>query len=227
MNHPSHPASHLPCGAERWGSGAEARDCGPRPQLPHPPHQAAAMPDVAPDLIALALRWRLPDAPPLPPQRPHGPGGASAPGSAGTAPSTADDGAAIAQSGAVEQDLSPAAASIQSALADGAERELEPEGWLVLVRPDGRRLVLAPRAVAKLERSGHLPFLPEPAERAAGAACARPPSWSEVEDAPEHGDRCVCGGNQWWRHARPPHGWWCAECHPLLHTKGGTVKVET
>lgn len=54
------------------------------------------MPDVAPDLFALALRWRLPDAPPLlPPPKPPARGGALAPGSAGTDPLVADAGPAI------------------------------------------------------------------------------------------------------------------------------------
>jgi hypothetical protein len=52
------------------------------------------------------------------------------------------------------------AAAVRAALADGAEREADYAGWLVLRRPDGRRLVVAPRIVAELDAAGLLPPLP-------------------------------------------------------------------
>ena len=184
---------------------------------PDPPPAPAASPAedqaaIAAALLAFAMR---PFAPAIDPEM------------AGTTPSVAGTGAAVGLSGAAIREACPLASSVRMALADGAERELDPDGWLVLVRPDGRRLVLAPHAVVELERSGRLPPLPEPVDRAVGSACARPPSWSEVEDAPEPGDRCVCGGRRWWRHAQSPQGWWCAACRPVLHPRGGTVEVET
>ena len=108
----------------------------------------------------------------------------------------------------------PAAAAIRAALADGAEREADRGNWLVLVRPDGRRRVMPPGTVARLEEAGLLPVLPEPRETVEAACCARPPSWSEPEDVPVAGDRCVCGGRRWWCDAEAPRCWWCWACHP-------------
>jgi hypothetical protein len=51
------------------------------------------------------------------------------------------------------------ARSIKSALADGAVRVADEDGW-VLIRPDGRRLVVAPETVAQLAAAGLLPALP-------------------------------------------------------------------
>ena len=184
---------------------------------PDPPPAPAASPAedqaaIAAALLAFAMR---PFAPAIDPEM------------AGTTPSVAGTGAAVGLSGAAIREACPLASSVRMVLADGAEREADLEGWLVLVRPDGRRLVLAPHAVVELERSGRLPPLPEPVDRAVGSSCARPPSWSEVEDAPEPGDRCVCGGRRWWRHVQSPQGWWCAECRPVLHPRSGTMEVET
>jgi hypothetical protein len=65
--------------------------------------------------------------------------------------------------------LASIARSIRAALADGAVRVTDPEaGWLVLVRPDGRRTVVAPGAVEQLAAAGLLPDLPEALEEAVG-----------------------------------------------------------
>jgi hypothetical protein len=125
---------------------------------------------------------------------------------------SAPDGAACSAAG--DAGLGGAAAALRAALADGAEREAHPEGWLILVRPDGRRSVMPPGTVAQLAEAGLLPALPEARKTVEVARCARPPSWSETEDAPEPGDRCVCGGRRWWCDAEAPRGWWCWGCHP-------------
>jgi hypothetical protein len=106
---------------------------------------------------------------------------------------------------------------VRAALADGAEREADPEGWLVLVRPDGRRSLTAPRVVTELDAAGLLPSLPDALQAVEAAVCARPPSWAEVEDAPRPGDRCRCGGRRWWTEATEPRGWRCRTCHPPDH----------
>ncbi len=218
------PAPAVPPGPGAWRREAEAGSAAVSAirafALRFRPEPAAA-PAASPAEDGAAIAAALPALA----LRPFAP--ATDPEMAGTAPSAAGTGATVGLSGAAIHEASALASSIRMALADGAEREADLEGWLVLVRPDGRRLVLAPHAVVELERSGRLPPLPEPVDRAVGVACARPPSWSEVEDAPEPGDRCVCGGRRWWRHAHSPQGWWCAACRPVLHPKGGTVEVET
>jgi hypothetical protein len=116
------------------------------------------------------------------------------------------------------------AAAVRAALADGAEREADPDGWLILVRPDGRRSLTAPRTVAELAAAGLLPVLPEALETLEAARCARPPSWSEAEDVPLPGDRCRCGGRRWWCEAEAPRGWRCWTCHPPDHLPAGSVR---
>lgn len=105
------------------------------------------------------------------------------------------------------------ASAIRAALAEGAEREADAAGWLVLVRQDGRRLVLTPDAVAALAGAGALPELPEAVEHADAARRARPSFWTVAGDPPRPGDRCLCGGRQWWR-AEDGATWWCEACHP-------------
>jgi hypothetical protein len=56
--------------------------------------------------------------------------------------------------------LAGIARSIRSALADGAVRVTDSEGWLVLVRPDGRRVAVTPHVAAQLAEAGLLPRLP-------------------------------------------------------------------
>jgi hypothetical protein len=117
------------------------------------------------------------------------------------------------------------AAALRAALVDGAEREADPEGWLVLVRPDGRRGATAPHIVAELVAAGVLPALPEARETVEAALRARPPSWSAAEDVPRPGDRCHCGGRRWWREAgETPRGWRCAACHPPCHLPPEAVR---
>lgn len=106
------------------------------------------------------------------------------------------------------------ARSIAAALAAGAEREADPEGWAVFVRPDGDRLAVAPRIVAELDRAGLLPVLPEPVACSAYAACARPPEWWDATDEPRPGDRCRCGSGRFWTEPGGRGGWRCATCHP-------------
>lgn len=114
---------------------------------------------------------------------------------------------------------------ILAALADGAEREIDPDGWLLLIRPDGGRLVVAPHIVAELDAAGLLPALPREAARSTYAACARPPCWSDAEDTPKPGDRCACGGRRWWSERTGPPGWCCITCHPPLHLKPEASEV--
>jgi hypothetical protein len=117
------------------------------------------------------------------------------------------------------------AAALRAALADGAEREADPEGWLVLVRPDGRRSATAPHIVAELAAAGLLPTLPDARQTVEAALCARPPSWSAAEDIPRPGDRCRCGGRRWWCEAGDaPRGWRCAACHPPCHLPPEAVR---
>lgn len=123
-------------------------------------------------------------------------------------------GGGAARTEAGDAGLGGVAAAVRAALADGAEREADPEGWLILVRPDGRRSVMPPGTVARLEETGLVPALPEAHETVEAARCARPPSWSETEDVPVPGDRCVCGGRRWWCDAEAPRGWCCWTCHP-------------
>lgn len=104
---------------------------------------------------------------------------------------------------------------IAASIADGADREDDPDGWLVLVLPDGRRHVAAPHIVAALDAAELLPDLPPAVMRCGYAARARPPSWSEPDDEPRKGDRCcLCGSGLWWTAAPRPDGWCCSTCHP-------------
>lgn len=100
------------------------------------------------------------------------------------------------------------AGSIALALADGARRERDAAGYLALVRPDGRRLTVAPRTVDELAESGLLPQLPQEQ-----GEMQRPPSWSDPEDVPPPGAWCGCCA-RWWREAEAPSGWCCWTCHP-------------
>lgn len=104
---------------------------------------------------------------------------------------------------------------IAASIAAGAEREDDPDGWLLLVLPDGRRHVVAPHIVAALDAAGLLPELPPTVPRSTYASTARPPSWSDPRDEPREGDRCcVCKSERWWTSAPRPDGWTCSTCHP-------------
>ncbi|MBR0682218.1 hypothetical protein GXW74_17135 [Roseomonas eburnea] len=117
------------------------------------------------------------------------------------------------------------AAAIAAALADGAEREADPDGWLRLIRPDGRRSVTAPHVAAQLSAAGLLPPLPEARETVEAAACARPTAWCEIEDEPREGDRCGCGSRLWWVEPQALTGWACATCHPPEHLPAEAVRL--
>lgn len=111
--------------------------------------------------------------------------------------------------------LALTAARIAASIAEGAEREDDADGWLVLVLQDGRRHIPAPHIVAALNAAGLLPDLPPARSRSGRASSARPPSWSDPQDRPRHGDRCcVCRLGRWWTAAPTPDGWCCATCHP-------------
>jgi hypothetical protein len=104
---------------------------------------------------------------------------------------------------------------IAETLAARAEREADPDGWLVLVLPDGRRHVAAPHIVAALDAAGLLPDLPPAVSRSIYASTARPPAWSDDTDTPSEGDRCsCCGSGRWWTAQPAPDGWCCSTCHP-------------
>jgi hypothetical protein len=104
--------------------------------------------------------------------------------------------------------------AVAAALADGAEREADAAGWVLLVRTDGARLVVAPHIVAELDAARHLPALPEAVERSTYAARARPAEWWDGNDEPKAGDRCRCGGRRFWTERDRLGGWRCSTCHP-------------
>jgi hypothetical protein len=57
--------------------------------------------------------------------------------------------------------LAGIARSVRAALADGAVPVADEDGWLVLVRPDGRRVAVTPHVAAQLAEAGLLPALPD------------------------------------------------------------------
>ena len=115
------------------------------------------------------------------------------------------------------------AARIIDSIAEDARREDDPDGWLVLVLPDGRRHVVAPHIVAALDAAGLMPDLPPATPRSTYASTARPPSWSDPADAPIDGDHCcLCGLGRWWTAAPTQDGWCCSACHPP--SPGRTVR---
>lgn len=113
------------------------------------------------------------------------------------------------------------AARIAAVLAEGAEREADANGFLILVRPDGRRHVTVPAALSVLEAAGLLPALPPALAVAEAAARARPVSWAEAADLPREGDRCPRGHGHWWTERAAALGWRCAACHPPVHLGEG------
>jgi hypothetical protein len=121
--------------------------------------------------------------------------------------------------------LADIARSITEAVAAGADRDADQEGFLVLVRPEGERLVVTPGTVAALDAAGLLPPLPPAMERSRHAATARPPCWSDPADLPVKGDRCRCGGRRWWTYSPKPDGWCCAACRPPMHLRPETVRA--
>jgi hypothetical protein len=121
--------------------------------------------------------------------------------------------------------LADIALSIRAALADRADREVDPGGFLILIRPDGTHLVVTPGTVAALEAAGFLPPLPPALVRSRHAATARPPCWSDSDDLPVEGDRCRCGGHRWWTYAPKPDGWCCTTCRPPMHLRAEAVRV--
>lgn len=41
------------------------------------------------------------------------------------------------------------------------------------------------------------------------------PSWDDMTNEPQAGDRCrCCGFSAWWTETENPRGWRCATCHP-------------
>jgi hypothetical protein len=123
--------------------------------------------------------------------------------------------------------LADIARAIGAAVAGGAEREADPDGFLALVRPDGARLVVSPATVAALDAAGFLPALPPAMARSLHARTARPPCWSDPADLPAEGDRCACGGRRWWTYAPKPDGWCCMTCHPPVHLARGDILEAT
>jgi len=119
------------------------------------------------------------------------------------------------------------ALSIRTAVAEGAEREADPDGFLVLVRPDGGRLVVTPATLASLEAAGVLPPLPPAVGRSMHAASARPPCWSDPDDLPVEGDRCRCGSMRFWTERGRRCGWLCSTCRPPLHLGADDALVVT
>lgn len=109
------------------------------------------------------------------------------------------------------------AGSVAQALAEGAHRERDPDGWLVLGRPDGRWTKVAPHIVASLAEAGLLPPLP-PEQEMDTSILGCPPSWSEPSGPPPGAWCTACGrftqrGGRWWRDVERL-GWCCWTCHP-------------
>jgi hypothetical protein len=107
---------------------------------------------------------------------------------------------------------------VVQALAEGARRERDPGGWLTLIRPDGRRTMVAPHIVASLATAGLLPPLQQ-AQEVDASALGCPPSWSDPSSPPPGAWCTACGrftrtGGRWWREAEEPSGWACWVCHP-------------
>jgi hypothetical protein len=74
---------------------------------------------------------------------------------------------ARAQTAGPDAWLASIARSIRAALADGAVVATDADGWLILIRPDGRRLTVSPTTVEQLRAAELLPDLPD-AVRAGG-----------------------------------------------------------
>jgi hypothetical protein len=109
------------------------------------------------------------------------------------------------------------AGSVVRALAEGARRERDPAGWLVLVRPDGRQTMVAPHIVALLAEAGLLPPLPQ-AQEVDASDLGWPPARSDPSSPPPGAWCTCCGrftrtGGRWWRALEEP-GWCCSTCHP-------------
>jgi hypothetical protein len=139
--------------------------------------------------------------------------------------------------------LASIARSIRAALADGAVRVVDEDGWLLLARPDGRRTVVAPGIVAQIADAGLLPALPgavgeqdadDPdaaAERAAiqGEPSLPPVGSPEREAADRRQAEAIAGllaaalsRPPGWSDVRsvPPPGAWCS-CCGRARRKGG------
>lgn len=114
---------------------------------------------------------------------------------------------------------------VAAALAAGAEREADEAGFLLLIRPEGARMVVAPHIVAELDAAGLLPVLPEAVETSTFAARARPSEWWDGTDTPQPGDRCRCGSKRFWTERDQPGGWRCSTCHPHDHLAGEAVET--
>ncbi len=106
-------------------------------------------------------------------------------------------------------------------MAEGACRERDPGGYLVLVWPDGRRTTVAPHIVSSLAEAGLLPPQAQAhAQEVDASQLRRPPSWPDPADLPRPGEWCTCcsrftrAGRRWWREAEAPSGWRCWTCHP-------------
>ena len=123
--------------------------------------------------------------------------------------------------------LAHIARRVAATLAAGAEREADSDGWLLLIRPDGDRIVVAPHIVAELDRAGLLPALPDAVERSTYAARARPAEWWDGTDTPQAGDRCRCGAMRFWTERDRRGGWRCSTCHPPLHLAAEAVEIMT
>jgi hypothetical protein len=116
--------------------------------------------------------------------------GASAPADARPAAPPQDWPASIAQ-------------VVRAALADGAVRIADRDGWLLLVRPDGRRTVVTPHTAAQLAAAGLLPPLPgavgetggdDPDADAERAAIQAEPPLPPEGSAERARGRSACGG---------------------------------
>lgn len=95
---------------------------------------------------------------------------------------------------------------------------------------DARRLRAPIAAVlrARLEATNAPPPpAPDPARWFDAHARARHgPSWADVANAPQPGDRCQCCRQAaWWTEANNPRGWRCLACHPPAALPDADVQI--
>lgn len=83
---------------------------------------------------------------------------------------------------------------------------------------------------AEGKEAASLPFINDPAERAAIQAEAMPVRHLRPRAAgqghPKPGDYCgCCKGSLWWTEIETPKGWRCCMCHPPAHLEPGQFRA--
>jgi N6-adenosine-specific RNA methylase IME4 len=92
-------------------------------------------------------------------------------------------------------------------------RVVDEDGWLVFVRPDGRRLMVAPGTAEQLRDAGLLPPLPDAVVDPDVSAADPGVAFAAARLAP--GACRMCAGRDWWRPVAEPDALpRCRTCHP-------------